>query len=65
MVGFVKSIDRNHLLEAGMEGFYGESTPERKQYNPGGFEFGTDFITNNLIAGVDFATVHAYPDQWY
>ena len=65
MVGFVKSIDRNHLLEAGMEGFYGESTPERKQYKPGGSEFGTDFITNNLIAGVDFATVHAYPDQWY
>ena len=65
MVGFVKSIDSKHLLEAGMEGFYGESTPERKQYNPGGSEFGRDFITNNLIAGVDFATVHAYPDQCY
>ena len=66
MVGFVKSIDSNHLLEAGMEGFYGESTPERKQFNyPAGQEFGTDFITHNQIPGIDFATVHAYPDIWY
>ncbi|CAA6662243.1 unnamed protein product [Spirodela intermedia] len=63
MAAFVKSIDPIHLLEVGMEGFYGESAPERKGFNPG-YEVGTDFISNHQIPGVDFATIHAYPDQW-
>ncbi|RDY09349.1 Mannan endo-1,4-beta-mannosidase 7 [Mucuna pruriens] len=63
MAWFVKSIDRNHLLEAGLEGFYGQSTPQRKRMNPG-FDIGTDFIENNRIPAIDFATVHCYPDQW-
>ncbi|KAL9393999.1 hypothetical protein Peur_013284 [Populus x canadensis] len=63
MASFVKSIDRNHLLEAGLEGFYGPSTPQRNSLNPG-LKIGTDFIANNRITGIDFATVHAYPDQW-
>ncbi|XP_014519464.1 mannan endo-1,4-beta-mannosidase 7 [Vigna radiata var. radiata] len=63
MAWFVKSIDRNHLLEAGLEGFYGQSTPQRKRLNPG-FNIGTDFIANNRIPAIDFATVHCYPDQW-
>ncbi|XP_027361676.1 mannan endo-1,4-beta-mannosidase 7-like [Abrus precatorius] len=63
MASVVKYIDRNHLLEAGLEGFYGQSTPQRKRLNPG-FDVGTDFIANNRIANIDFATVHCYPDQW-
>lgn len=63
MAAHVKSIDRNHLLEAGLEGFYGSSHPEKMSINPG-FNIGTDFIANNQIRGIDFATVHAYPDQW-
>jgi mannan endo-1,4-beta-mannosidase len=63
MASFVKSIDRNHLLEAGLEGFYGPSTPQRNSLNLG-LKIGTDFIANNRIPGIDFATVHAYPDQW-
>ncbi|KAE9606682.1 hypothetical protein Lal_00025645 [Lupinus albus] len=63
MASFVKSIDSNHLLEAGLEGFYGQSTPQRKRLNPG-FDIGTDFIANNRILGIDFATLHCYPDQW-
>ncbi|XP_058092028.1 mannan endo-1,4-beta-mannosidase 7 [Magnolia sinica] len=63
MAAYLKSIDGNHLLEAGLEGFYGESSPQRKQYNPR-FQVGTDFISNNRIPGIDFATVHSYPDQW-
>ncbi|KAK9948572.1 hypothetical protein M0R45_004141 [Rubus argutus] len=63
MASHVKSIDRNHLLEAGLEGFYGQSTPQRMGLNPG-FQIGTDFIANNKIPGIDFATVHSYPDQW-
>jgi len=60
MASHVKSIDGNHLLEAGLEGFYGES---KREINPG-FSVGTDFITNNQITGLDFATIHSYPDIW-
>ncbi|XP_052188999.1 mannan endo-1,4-beta-mannosidase 5-like [Diospyros lotus] len=63
MAGYVKSIDNKHLLEVGMEGFYGDSVPARKQFNPG-YQVGTDFITNNLIKDIDFSTIHAYPDIW-
>ncbi|OWM74641.1 mannan endo-1,4-beta-mannosidase 7 [Punica granatum] len=63
MASFVKSIDRKHLLEIGLEGFYGRSTPQRKRVNPS-IDIGTDFIANNRIPGIDFATVHSYPDQW-
>ncbi|KAG1328339.1 putative mannan endo-1,4-beta-mannosidase 9 [Cocos nucifera] len=51
------------MLEIGLEGFYGESDPEKKQFNPG-YEVGTDFISNNMISRIDFTTIHAYPDQW-
>ena len=64
MAGYVKSVDPNHMLEIGLEGFYGESTPDRTHnFNPGGYAVGTDFISNNLIPGIDFATIHSYPDQ--
>ncbi|KAI3667163.1 hypothetical protein L6452_42212 [Arctium lappa] len=63
MAAEIKSIDKNHLLEIGLEGFYRESMPDKKQSNPG-YEVGTDFISNNQINNVDFATIHIYPDQW-
>ncbi|XP_019261198.1 PREDICTED: mannan endo-1,4-beta-mannosidase 1 [Nicotiana attenuata] len=63
MASFVKSLDNKHLLEVGMEGFYGDSVPERKAVNPG-YQVGTDFISNHLINEIDFATIHAYTDQW-
>ncbi|RWW22988.1 hypothetical protein GW17_00012783 [Ensete ventricosum] len=63
MAAYVKSIDSNHLLEAGLEGFYGASSPQ-KQFNPRSLQVGTDFIANNRIPNIDFATVHVYPDQW-
>lgn len=64
MARYTKSIASNHLLEVGLEGFYGDSSPEKKQYNPG-YQVGTDYITNNLVPEIDFATIHAYPDAWY
>ncbi|OWM80855.1 hypothetical protein CDL15_Pgr006886 [Punica granatum] len=63
MASYVKSIDGNHMLEAGLEGFYGQSSAQKQQNNPY-FLVGTDFIQNNQIPGIDFATVHSYPDQW-
>ncbi|KAJ0978794.1 hypothetical protein J5N97_014268 [Dioscorea zingiberensis] len=63
MSAYIKSIDENHMVDVGMEGFYGESMPDRKQFNPG-YEVGTDFISNHQIPEIDFATIHAYPEQW-
>lgn len=70
MATYVKSIDSNHLVEVGLEGFYGGSMPTRAmEFNPNGSTatsagVGTDFIANNQLPGIDFATIHAYPDQW-
>ncbi|CAH9051313.1 unnamed protein product [Cuscuta europaea] len=63
MASYVKSLDKKHLLETGMEGFYGESKPERQVYNPG-YSVGTDFLTSHMVQDIDFATIHAYTDQW-
>ncbi|XP_020254550.1 mannan endo-1,4-beta-mannosidase 8-like isoform X2 [Asparagus officinalis] len=66
MASYVKSIDPNHLLEIGAEGFYGPSTPERVHLNPKSCfnQFGTDFIRNHQTPGIDFASVHIYTDSW-
>ncbi|CAL5208750.1 unnamed protein product [Lathyrus oleraceus] len=64
MAAYVKSIDRNHLLNIGNEGFYGETVPIRKQLNPVSINLGTDFIKNNQIPQIDFATFHVYDDRW-
>ena len=60
MGAYLKSIDGKHLLEVGLEGFYNQA---RYQGNPN-FQVGTDFIANNQIPEIDFATVHSYPDEW-
>ncbi|KAL0557289.1 hypothetical protein IC582_005815 [Cucumis melo] len=66
MAVFVKSMDPKHLLEVGLEGFYGPSTPNRVQFNPNTYaqQVGTDFIRNHKVLGVDFASVHIYADTW-
>ncbi|XP_052174541.1 mannan endo-1,4-beta-mannosidase 6-like isoform X2 [Diospyros lotus] len=66
MAVYVKSIDPKHLVEIGLEGFYGPSTPNRVQFNPNTYaqQVGTDFIRNHQVLGVDFASVHIYTDSW-
>lgn len=66
MAVYVKSIDPKHLVEIGSEGFYGISTPNKVQNNPNTYaqQVGTDFIRNHQVLGVDFASVHIYPDSW-
>ncbi|PKI40971.1 hypothetical protein CRG98_038499 [Punica granatum] len=66
MAVYVKSVDPKHLVEIGLEGFYGPSTPNRVQFNPNTYaqQVGTDFIRNHLVLGVDFASVHIYADSW-
>ncbi|XP_041027092.1 mannan endo-1,4-beta-mannosidase 6-like [Juglans microcarpa x Juglans regia] len=66
MAVYVKSIDPKHLVEIGLEGFYGPSTPNKVQFNPNTHaqQVGTDFIRNHQVLGVDFASVHIYADSW-
>ncbi|GLT41725.1 hypothetical protein SLA2020_157680 [Shorea laevis] len=66
MAVHVKSMDAKHLVEIGVEGFYGPSAPKRAQYNPNSYaiQVGTDFIRNHQALGVDFASVHIYADSW-
>lgn len=66
MAVFVKSVDPKHLVEIGLEGFYGPSTPDRVQFNPNTYaqQVGTDYIRNHQVLGVDFASVHIYADSW-
>lgn len=66
MAFHVKSIDPKHLVEIGLEGFYGPSTLNKVQHNPNDYaqRVGTDFIRNHQVLGVDFASVHIYPDSW-
>ncbi|CAM8909179.1 unnamed protein product [Rhodiola kirilowii] len=67
MSTYVKSIDSKHLLTIGHEGFYGPESPKRFNVNPGPWAatLGTDFIRNNKIPTIDFASVHIYPDHWF
>jgi len=66
MASYVKSLDSNHLLEVGLEGFYGSQTFSRATVNPDSYftQLGTDFIRNNQVWAIDFTTVHSYPDLW-
>lgn len=66
MTVYVKSLDAKHLVEIGVEGFYGPSAPARAQFNPNSYaiQVGTDFIRNHQTLGVDFASVHIYADSW-
>eukprot|EP01018_Ginkgo_biloba_P033903 Gb_08848 [translate_table: standard] len=66
MATYVKSLDAKHMVEIGMEGFYGPSSPERVQFNPysSAQAEGTDFIRNHQALGIDFASVHIYTVGW-
>lgn len=65
MAAYVKSLDSKHLLTVGLEGFYKKNSRGTSAANPKHTpRSGTDFIENHEVAGIDFATVHAYPDLW-
>ncbi len=66
MAAHVKRSDPRHLLTIGSEGFFGQSSPLYLYANPGPWAQleGVDFVRNHRAPGIDFATMHAYVDQW-
>jgi mannan endo-1,4-beta-mannosidase len=60
MSAFIKSLDSNHLVTTGEEGFYDEGTGP--WYRDG--SQGTDFLRNHQVENIDFCTVHIYTDYW-
>lgn len=66
MSAYVKSIDKNHLLTVGLEGFYGAQNPKKLTVNPNEWAgmLGSDFVGNSKVSTIDFASVHIYPDHW-
>jgi endo-1,4-beta-mannosidase len=69
MAAFVKGMDSAHLLTVGEEG-YSSLTEDRRVYNPGSENnrwadtFGQDFMTDHSFDEIDFATMHAWVDNW-
>ncbi|KAI0397364.1 glycoside hydrolase superfamily [Xylariaceae sp. FL0594] len=59
---YVKSLDPNHLVTLGDEGF-GLATGSDGSY-PFGYSEGVDFEANLKIATLDFGTFHLYPESW-
>ncbi len=60
--GYIKSIDPNHMVATGSEGFLNKPGSanwwERPQYS------GTDFALNHQSSNIDYATVHIWPYNW-
>ena len=56
---YIKSIDPNHLVAMGDEGWFQEANPPTYPYAPG---VGVNFVTNLGIETLDFGTFHSYPE---
>ncbi|KAJ3811260.1 glycoside hydrolase [Lentinula lateritia] len=61
MSAYIKSIDSNHLVAIGDEGFINDPGNPIFVYQP---SLGIDFAANLNISTLDFGTFHLYPDSW-
>jgi len=59
----IKSLDPNHLVTTGMEGFFGPSRAVRNTDSWMANE-GQDFLDNHAHPCIDFATFHVWPQNW-
>ncbi|RDB16956.1 putative mannan endo-1,4-beta-mannosidase F [Hypsizygus marmoreus] len=58
---YIKSLDSNHLVGLGDEGFYNQPGAPTYPYQGGE---GIDFDANLAISTLDFGTFHSYPEHW-
>ncbi|KIK68453.1 glycoside hydrolase family 5 protein [Collybiopsis luxurians FD-317 M1] len=61
MSAFIKTIDTNHLVAIGDEGFINDPGNPIFVYKP---SLGIDFAANLNISTLDFGTFHLYPESW-
>lgn len=61
MSEYIKSIDKNHLVALGDEGFFNDKKSSDYNYNGGA---GVDFDRILSLKSIDFGTYHLYPDGW-
>jgi mannan endo-1,4-beta-mannosidase len=60
MSSYLKSIDHNHMVAVGDEGFL-EGPSEHWTYHA---KNGVDHRALSALPGIDYATFHMYPDTW-
>jgi mannan endo-1,4-beta-mannosidase len=58
---YIKSLDSNHLVTLGDEGFMNGGGDGSYPYTAGE---GVDWVANLKIPNLDFATFHLYPGSW-
>lgn len=65
MSEYTKSLDPNHMVTVGQEGFFAGGKPWSKA-NPGPWaeEVGQCFVENHSPKSIDFAAIHSWPDNW-
>lgn len=66
MSAHLKSLDPNHMVTIGEEGFYGPGSVS-ESVNPGtGWATitGQNFTANHAPKSIDFAGIHLWPDNW-
>jgi mannan endo-1,4-beta-mannosidase len=64
MAGFVKSVDPNHLVSTGAEGW---AFDQGSKYDDVGYWMNTqgyDFVELHQSKHVDAGSIHLYPDHW-
>jgi hypothetical protein len=61
MSDYIKSLDSNHMVALGDEGFFNKPGNSDLFYNGA---FGIDWERNLDIESIDFGTVHVYPEHW-
>jgi mannan endo-1,4-beta-mannosidase len=57
MSAYIKSLDANHLVAIGDEGWFNEPSSSQYPYQAGE-SIGIDFVANLAIPTVDFGTFH-------
>ncbi|CAD7704951.1 unnamed protein product [Ostreobium quekettii] len=74
MSDFLKAVDPVHMVSTGQEGFYALASG-RQSVNPDLYvglppneywasQSGQDFKRNHDMPGMDYATIHSWPDNW-
>ncbi|MGN0610847.1 MAG: CIA30 family protein, partial [Ruminiclostridium sp.] len=68
MSEYIKSIDENHMVSLGDEGFFNKPYGYYDEYTTSNYPFygaeGVDFEKLMTIETLDFGTPHLYLDQW-